>query len=106
MFPGRATISQQGGFIDGGRTTIRDSSGRKVATVSEGLFGQTIRDSSGRSIGSAREGVFGSTHVEIGDSRYEVSDSVFGNSKIVRENGKTVGRIEKDIWGNDVFKKE
>lgn len=106
LFPGRATISQQGGFIDGGRTTIRDSSGRKVATVSEGLFGQTIRDSSGRSIGSAREGVFGSTHVEIGDSRYEVSDSVFGNSKIVRENGKTVGRIEKDIWGNDVFKKE
>ena len=74
--------------------------------MSEGLFGQTIRDDSGRSIGSAREGVFGNTLVDVGDSRYEVRDSVFGNSKIVSENGKTIGRIEKDIWGNDVFKKE
>ncbi len=105
MFPDRVTISQ-GGFFDSGTTTIRDTSGRKVATVSEGLFGQTIRDDSGRSIGSAREGVFGNTLVDVGDSRYEVRDSVFGNSKIVSENGKTIGRIEKDIWGNDVFKKE
>lgn len=103
-FPDRATISQ-GGFFSSG-TTIRDSSGHKVATVSDGLFGQTIRDSSGRSIGSAREGVFGSTHVDIGDSKYEVRDGFFGDKKVFDDSGKTVGRIEKDIWGNDVFKKE
>lgn len=104
-FPDRATISQ-GGFFDSGKTTIRDSSGRKIASVGEGVFGTTIRDGSGKSIGSAREGLFGNTLVDIGDSRYEVRDSAFGNGKIVSENGKTIGRIEKDIWGNDVFKKE
>ena len=105
LFPDRATISQ-GGFFDGGATTIRDGSGRKVATVNEGMFGTTIRDASGNSIGSVREGFFGGTHVDVGGSQYEVRDSFFGDSKIVSENGKTVGRIEKDFWGNDVFKKE
>lgn len=105
LFPDRATISQ-GGFFSGGATTIRDSSGRKVATVNEGMFGTTIRDNAGNSIGSVREGFFGNTHVDIGDDKYEVRDSFFGDSKIVSENGKTVGRIEKDIWGNDVFRKE
>ena len=93
-------------FFDGGATTIRDGSGRKVATVNEGMFGTTIRDASGNSIGSVREGFFGGTHVDVGGSQYEVRDSFFGDSKIVSENGKTVGRIEKDFWGNDVFKKE
>ena len=105
LFPDRATISQ-GGFFSGGATTIRDSSGRKVATVNEGMFGTTIRDNAGNNIGSVREGFFGNTHVDIGDDKYEVRDSFFGDSKIVSENGKTVGRIEKDIWGNDVFRKE
>lgn len=105
LFPDRATISQ-GGFFSGGATTIRDGSGRKVATVNEGMFGTTIRDASGNSIGSVREGFFGGTHVDVGGSQYEVRDSFFGDSKIVSENGKTVGRIEKDFWGNDVFKKE
>lgn len=105
LLPDRATISQ-GGFFSGGATTIRDSSGRKVATVNEGMFGTTIRDDSGNNIGSVREGFFGGTHVDIGGSQYEVRDSFFGDSKIVSENGKTVGRIEKDFWGNDVFKKE
>ena len=37
--------------------------------------------------------------MDIGGSQYEVRDSFFGDSKIVSENGKTVGRIEKDFYG-------
>lgn len=91
-----------------GSSTLRDRYGNRLASAQSGWGGsQRVYDANGKYLGSTYQGLGGATHLNVHGHDVTVEDSAVGNGKVVREDGKVIGRITESQWGGDpVFRDE